>query len=119
MFDLGELGNLGEIGGEIGDKAGEILDEVSAATGFSPTVCAIAIGVLVLIAIYLFTKPIRLILKLLINTALGFAALFLINKLGADFGIALDITWQNAVVTGIFGIPGVAVLLGLKWGGIL
>lgn len=115
---LDGIGNLEGIGSDIGDKAGEILNGVSAATGFSPTVCAIAIGVLVLVAIFLFTKPIRLILKLLINTVLGFAALFLINKLGAEFGIALDVTWQNAVVTGVFGVPGVAVLLALKWGGI-
>ena len=110
-----DLGNIGELG----EKAEEILDEVSAATGFSPTVCAIAIGVLILAAVFVFSKPIRFILKLLINTALGFAALFIINRLGADFGISLAVNWQNAIVTGVFGLPGVAVLLALKWSGIL
>lgn len=111
--------DINGIGGELGDKADEILDEVSAATGLSPTVCAIAIVVLVAIAIFIFTKPIRLVLKVVINTCIGFVALFLINKLGADYGISLAISWQNAVVTGIFGVPGVAVLLALKWGGII
>ncbi len=101
------------------NKAGEIIDEVSAATGLDPKVAAIALIVLVLIAVFIFTKPIRFVFKILINTAVGFVALILINKLGADFGIALAVNWQNAVVTGVFGVPGVAVLLILKWAGIM
>ena len=100
-------------------KAEEIIDGVSAATGLNPKVAAIALVVLVLIAVFIFTKPIRLIFKLLINTAVGFAALWIINKLGADFGIALAVNWQNAVVTGVFGVPGVAVLIALRWAGLL
>lgn len=110
--------SLGERGSEgLGHKAEEVLEEVSAATGFSPVVCAIAIGVLVLLAVLIFIKPIRVVLKLAINTVVGFAALFLINRLGAHFGISIDLTWQNAVITGVFGAPGVAVLLALKWAG--
>lgn len=115
LTQLGGLGNLEGIGGELGDKAGELLDEVSAATGFSPAVCALAIVALILIAVFIFTKPIKLVVKLAVNTVVGFAALVLVNKLGASFGISLDITWQNAVVTGVFGAPGVALLLILQW----
>ncbi len=103
---------------QIKDAAGEIIDEVSAVTGLDPKVAAIAMVVLVLLAVFILSKPIRLILKLLINTGLGFVALILINKFGAEFGIALGVDWVNAVVTGVFGIPGVAALLALKWAGI-
>lgn len=103
---------------QIIDTAGEIVDEVSAATGLDPKVAAVVIVVLVLLAIFILTKPIRFFLKLLINTALGFVALVLINRFGAQFGIALGVDWFNAVVTGVFGIPGVAALLALKWAGI-
>ena len=104
---------------QITEAAGELLDEVSAVTGLDPKVAAIAIAVLVLLAVFVLSKPIRLILKLLINTGLGFVALILINKFGAQYGISLGVDWVNAVVTGVFGIPGVAALLALKWAGLL
>ncbi len=114
-----DFGALEDKAGAALEKTEEALEKVSELTGFSPWVCGIAIVALVLLAVYLFTKPIRFVLKVAINTVAGYAALLLVNWLGARFGIALDLTWQNAVVTGIFGLPGVAVLLGLRWGGIL
>jgi inhibitor of the pro-sigma K processing machinery len=63
----------------------------------------------------LFTKPLKLIIKLLINTALGFAILVAINHFGAAYGIVIGVNWLNAIIVGIFGIPGVALLLVLKW----
>ena len=41
--------------------------------------------------------------------------LFVFNFLGAWFGISLEITWLSAIVTGVFGIPGVVVLLILTY----
>lgn len=119
IFMPTDLGALEEKAGAALDKTEEALEKVSELTGVSPWVCGIAIVVLVLLAVYLFTKPIRFVLKLAINTVVGYVVLLLVNRLGADFGINLALTWQNAVVTGIFGIPGVAVLLALRWGGIL
>jgi len=79
------------------------------------TIVSLIAGVLVLLTVAVFAKPIRFILRLLINTALGFAALLLINYLGAGFGISLGVNWVNAAVTGILGLPGVALLLILKY----
>ncbi len=103
----------------IQEVAGEIIEEVGELTGLDPKMAAVAIFVLILLAVFLFTKPIRWFIKLLINTGIGFAVLWVLNTYGAQFGIELAMTWQNAVVTGIFGIPGVAVLLALRWAGIL
>lgn len=103
----------------IQEVAGEIIEEVGELTGLDPKMAAVAIFVLVLLAVFLFTKPIRWFIKLLINTGIGFAVLWVLNTYGAQFGIELAMTWQNAVVTGIFGIPGVAVLLALRWAGLL
>lgn len=116
---LSNLGGLEDKAGEIIEGAEGALEKVGEMTGVSPWVCGIAIVVLVLLALYIFTKPIRFVLKIAINTAVGYGMLLLVNWLGADFGINLALTWQNAVVTGIFGVPGVAVLLALRWGGIL
>lgn len=103
----------------VGEAAGELLEEVGELTGIDPKMAAVAIFVLALLAVFLFTKPIRWILKLLINTGIGFAALWVLNTYGAQFGIELAMNWQNAVVTGVFGIPGVAVLLALRWAGLM
>ena len=91
------------------------IETIGEVTGLDPTVAGIAIVALVLVAVFIFTKPIRLIAKVLINTGIGFVALTLINQFGADFGIALGVNWLNAAVTGILGVPGVALLLILKW----
>ena len=63
----------------------------------------------------LITKPIRLILRLLFNTLLGFVILFLLNFFGGTIGISLGMNWLNAAIVGVFGLPGVVVLLVLRW----
>ncbi len=103
----------------MGEAAGELIEEVGELTGLDPKMAAVAVFVLVLLAVFLFTKPIRWFLKLLINTGIGFAALWLLNTFGAQFGLQLAMNWPNAVVTGVFGIPGVAVLLVLRWAGLM
>lgn len=67
------------------------------------------------LVIRLFRKPIRWILKLLLNTAIGFAALFLLNFFGSAVGITLGLNWINALVIGAAGFPGLVLLLLLKY----
>ena len=50
-----------------------------------------------------------------LNTVLGFVGLFLVNWLGSYIGISLGINVVNAVVVGTFGIPGLILLLLLRW----
>ena len=45
----------------------------------------------------------------------GFAVLFLLNFAGGFVGLSLGINWLNAIVVGIFGAPGVVLLLLLKY----
>ena len=79
----------------------------------------VVIGLLALTVLRVFTKPIRFVLKLLLNTVLGLAALVIINFLGAAVGISLSVTWLNALIVGVLGIPGVVLLLVLGWLGVL
>lgn len=72
-------------------------------------------AILLLIGIRVFLKPIRLLLRLVINTIGGFVALFFLNMLGGAFGVTLGLNLFNAVVVGIFGLPGVGLLLILQW----
>ena len=75
----------------------------------------IAAVFLVWLVIRLFRRPIRWILKLLLNTAIGFAALFLLNFFGSAIGITLGLNWINALVIGVAGFPGLVLLLLIKY----
>ncbi|MCL2569049.1 MAG: pro-sigmaK processing inhibitor BofA family protein [Oscillospiraceae bacterium] len=72
-------------------------------------------SILLLLAILLFTKPVRLLLKLVLNTIGGFVALFFLNYFGQFIGVTLGFNLFNAVIVGIFGLPGVGLLLLLQW----
>ncbi len=74
-----------------------------------------AAGIAVLIVMRIFTLPIRWIFRLLLNTALGFVGLFLANWLGSYIGISLGINLINALVVGSLGLPGLVLLLLLRW----
>jgi len=67
----------------------------------------------------LFIRIIRLPLKWLakaaLHAAVGFVALFVFNFLGSWIGVELEMNVFNALVTGIFGVPGVLILLIFKY----
>ena len=79
----------------------------------------IAIVLIAIVAVFLLIKlltaPIRFAGKMLINALVGFVVLFLLNFAGNIVGISLGINWFNALVVGIFGAPGVVLLLLLKY----
>lgn len=65
--------------------------------------------------IRLFKKPIKLLLKLACNTGIGYISLFMLNRIGASIGVTLGFNWINALVIGVFGYPGLILLLLLKY----
>lgn len=68
-----------------------------------------------LILIFLLGKallvPLKVLLRLLVNSILGGALIIIINYIGAHFGIMIPINAVNAVTVGVLGIPGVVMLL--------
>jgi len=75
----------------------------------------VIIAVLIALGLAIIKFPIKIIFKLLLNTALGFVALLLINAAGSFVGITIAVNWINAAIVGILGIPGVALVLLLQW----
>ena len=73
------------------------------------------LAALVVLSFVIFGKSLKPIFKILINTALGFVALIIVNQIGAYIGVNIGINTLNAVIVGIFGLPGVALLLLLQW----
>ena len=78
----------------------------------------IAVGLLcafvLLGVVQLFSAPLRLALKVLLNTLLGFAALFLMNLTSALTGFSLGLNLFNALTIGVLGVPGLVLLVLLK-----
>lgn len=83
--------------------------------GLQTTAIIVIIAILVLAVFILLRKPIKIVFKLLLNTIVGFIALFVINFLGSFIGVSVAVNWINAVLVGVLGIPGVALILLIKW----
>ncbi len=70
---------------------------------------------LVVVCLRLFAAPLKLALKVLLNSALGFGAVWLLNLTTAVTGLSLGLNLFNAVIIGILGIPGFGLLLLVQW----
>lgn len=70
---------------------------------------------LVAVCLRLFAAPLKLALKVAVNSALGFGAVWLLNLTTAVTGLSLGLNVFNAVVIGILGIPGFGMLLLTQW----
>ena len=78
-------------------------------------IAAILAGFFLIALIRVFSAPLRLALKLLANTALGFLALWAVGLTSGITGIALGLNRWTALVIGILGLPGFALLLLGQW----
>ena len=65
----------------------------------------------IVLLLKLITAPIRLGYKLLIKLASGYALLFLFNLFSGLTGFVLDLNLITAAILGLFGLPGLALLL--------
>lgn len=72
---------------------------------------AYAFGILVLYIIgYLFLVPIKILLKLVVNSIIGGILLLIINWLGGFIGFHLPVNLVSAICVGILGIPGIILV---------
>ena len=79
---------------------------------YLPLIALVLVAALIItLLLKIFKAPLKLAFKLLINSGLGFLALLLINFLGEPLGIALGVSWLNALVIGVLGVPGALLLV--------
>ncbi|MGI6005242.1 MAG: pro-sigmaK processing inhibitor BofA family protein [Christensenellales bacterium] len=73
-------------------------------------------GGLVLVFVFgkLLLAPLKWLLRLLYNGLIGGLVLLLINWIGSAWGFSIVVNPVSALVVGVFGIPGVILLLILK-----
>jgi len=63
---------------------------------------------------WLLLAPFKVILKLILNSLIGAAVLVVLNLIGGIFGVTIALNPLNAVIVGVLGVPGVALLLILQ-----
>lgn len=71
--------------------------------------------VAVFIILKILAWPIKKIVKILINIAIGAVLLLIVNYVGAFFNFMIPINWISALVVGLLGIPGVVILAILQF----
>ena len=62
-----------------------------------------------------FQAPLKVAVKLLANTLLGFLALWVVNLTSGITGLTLGMNFWNALVIGVLGLPGFGLLLLVHW----
>ena len=62
----------------------------------------------------LFIVPIKIILKLIINSILGGAIIFIINLIGSIWNFHIGINLITSIFVGMLGIPGAIVIIIIK-----
>ena len=62
----------------------------------------------------IFILPLKSILKLVFNSILGGIGIYIINLVGTSFGFHIGLNIGTAILVGILGIPGVALLVVLE-----
>ena len=71
-------------------------------------IAGIAVGIVVFAILgKLIALPFRILWKLITNSIVGAIILWVINL----FGVGIEITFLKALVAGIFGVPGVILVL--------
>ena len=72
-------------------------------------------GLLLCAALFLLRWPLVQLVRLLLRSSVGLAALALFAQVGQLLGISLGVNLVNALVLGLLGVPGFGLLLMLQW----
>lgn len=70
--------------------------------------------IILVILLKLFSIPFMIIKWLIVNGVTGLILLFIVNLLGSAAGLHIEPNFVNTIVAGVFGIPGIIVLLLIK-----
>lgn len=70
---------------------------------------------LLAVVLRVFSTPLKLMLKVALNTLLGLGSLILLNATSALTGLSLGLNLFNALIVGVLGVPGLVLLLLVQW----
>ncbi|NMM64119.1 pro-sigmaK processing inhibitor BofA [Clostridium sp. P21] len=66
------------------------------------------------ILVKIFSWPLKILIKLVVNALLGAVLLIIVNIIGSYFNFYIGINAVTALIAGFFGIPGVIFLVIFK-----
>lgn len=72
-------------------------------------------GLLLCAALLLLRRPAARLLRLAFRSSVGLAVLALFSQVGHLIGVTLGVNLINALILGLLGAPGFALLLMLQW----
>lgn len=79
-------------------------------------ILALIVPVLLVFALLrLIALPVRLTVKILLNSACGFVCLWLLNWISGFTGIYFPINPVTAVIAGFLGLPGIVLLAAAQY----
>ena len=73
-----------------------------------------ALVISAVVVLKILAAPLKLIVKILLNALTGFLLLILANLISGFFDFSLPINLLNCLISGVFGIPGVILLVVLR-----
>ncbi|MBQ3225601.1 MAG: pro-sigmaK processing inhibitor BofA family protein [Clostridia bacterium] len=83
--------------------------------GIAEVSAYILAGVLVLVLCRIFFRPLKTVLWLGFNSLLGGLGLYIFNWIFAPTGFFIGINIATATIAGLLGLPGVLLLILVKW----
>lgn len=72
-------------------------------------------GLLLCAALFLLRWPLVQMVRLILRSSVGLAALALFSQVRQLLGVSLGVNLVNALVLGLLGVPGFGLLLMLQW----
>ncbi len=78
----------------------------------------LGIGVACLVVFYLLkalSRPLANLGKLLMRSAVAFCVMWAVNVVGGFFGFHIGLNLISALTVGLFGVPGIALLLAVRY----
>lgn len=79
----------------------------------------IAAAIFALVVLYflsrIFYKPLKLLFRAILHVVLGGAIIALYNLAGSTWGLALGLNPISALVVGVMGLPGLGMLVALRY----
>ena len=69
-----------------------------------------ALVLFVVLRLRVFLKPVKAILKFVLNAVLGYAMLWIASFLGDFIGLNIEVNLLNTVIAVVLGVPGVLLL---------
>ena len=71
--------------------------------------------IVLIICCKIFVVPVKKIIRLIMNSVLGVATIYIINIIGINRGFHIGLNWWTIACSGFLGIPGVVLVIILKY----